>query len=317
MKSSLIVTSLAVALLLTGCSSFIPPLSTVQTTTPTTLQTLAAEPELLTPGWHTVSGKRCYVLEDGSYAVGWLEDGGRRYYFNKYGVLQTGWIVSDEKLYYLNEDGSMARGETVINGIVYHFDSRGQRVIVVNPWNAVPGDYQPDLISLSTDISTSGISVDSSCYAPLLEMIADCNAVCPAVCVVSGYRSHAYQTNLHNRKVRFYLDQGYTQEDARESAAAVVAVPGTSEHQLGLAVDIIDTRLWDLTEEQAELPAQKWLMENSWKYGFILRYPKDKTGSTGIIYEPWHYRYVGKELAKEIFESGKTLEEYLQDLKQP
>jgi D-alanyl-D-alanine carboxypeptidase len=76
-------------------------------------------------------------------------------------------------------------------------------------------------------------------------------------------------------------------------------------------VDIIDTRLWKLVEAQEELPAQKWLMENSWKYGFILRYQKDKTNITGVIYEPWHYRYVGKDAAKAIYESGLTLEEYL------
>ena len=94
----------------------------------------------------------------------------------------------------------------------------------------------------------------------------------------------------------------------------MVARPGTSEHELGLAVDIIDTQLWDLVEEQENLPAQQWLMENSWKYGFIFRYPKDKIEITGIIYEPWHYRYVGKELAAEIHESGLTLEEYLANL---
>ena len=79
-------------------------------------------------------------------------------------------------------------------------------------------------------------------------------------------------------------------------------------------MDIIDTRLWALEEEQADLPAQKWLMENSWKYGFILRYPKGKIDVTGIIYEPWHNRYVGLEVAKELHDSGLTLEEYLQNL---
>ena len=90
--------------------------------------------------------------------------------------------------------------------------------------------------------------------------------------------------------------------------------PGTSEHHLGLAVDIIDTNLWALDERQADMPAQQWLMEHSWQYGFILRYPPEKTAVTGVIYEPWHYRYVGADLAAELYESGLTLEEYLDGL---
>jgi D-alanyl-D-alanine carboxypeptidase len=94
----------------------------------------------------------------------------------------------------------------------------------------------------------------------------------------------------------------------------VNARPGTSEHQLGLAVDFVDTRYWTLDEKQAELPAQKWLMEHCWEYGFILRYPSEKSEITGIIYEPWHYRYVGREIALEIRDAGLTLEEYLETL---
>jgi D-alanyl-D-alanine carboxypeptidase len=105
--------------------------------------------------------------------------------------------------------------------------------------------------------------------------------------------------------------QGYSHEEALVEAAKVVAIPGTSEHQLGLAVDIIDTRLWALEEEQADLPAQQWLMENSWRYGWILRYPTGKSQITGIIYEPWHYRYVGRYVAAEIHELDICLEEYL------
>ena len=90
-----------------------------------------------------------------------------------------------------------------------------------------------------------------------------------------------------------------------------MAVPGTSEHQLGLALDIVDNKNWYLDESQAKMPTQIWLMENSWRYGWILRYPGEKSHLTGIIYEPWHYRYVGKTVAKEIHELGICLEEYL------
>ncbi|MBR2807404.1 MAG: M15 family metallopeptidase, partial [Oscillospiraceae bacterium] len=86
---------------------------------------------------------------------------------------------------------------------------------------------------------------------------------------------------------------------------------GTSEHQLGLALDIVDTNERQLNSTQANNATQQWMMENCWKYGFILRFPEDKEDITGIIYEPWHYRYVGKEAAKEITEQGVCLEEYL------
>ena len=91
-----------------------------------------------------------------------------------------------------------------------------------------------------------------------------------------------------------------------------MAVPGTSEHESGLAADLIDESYPYLDELQEQTPTQKWLMANSWRYGFILRYPNGTTEQPGIIYEPWHYRYVGKEYAREIFRMGVTLEEYLQ-----
>ena len=92
-----------------------------------------------------------------------------------------------------------------------------------------------------------------------------------------------------------------------------MAVPGTSEHQTGLAVDIVDMNYQLLDEKQEDTAVQKWLIKNSYKYGFILRYPSDKSEITGINYEPWHYRYVGKDVAKEVYEQGVCFEEYLSD----
>ena len=94
-------------------------------------------------------------------------------------------------------------------------------------------------------------------------------------------------------------------------AARWVAQPGTSEHQTGLALDIVAAGYQILDEEQEDTAEQKWLMENSWKYGFILRYPSEKSDITGIGYEPWHYRYVGKAAAADIYRTGVCLEEYL------
>lgn len=94
-------------------------------------------------------------------------------------------------------------------------------------------------------------------------------------------------------------------------AARWVAPPGTSEHQTGLALDIVSADYQLLDEKQAETPEQQWLMEHCWEYGFVLRYPTDKSAVTGIGYEPWHYRYVGKEAAREMVRRGVCLEEYL------
>ena len=108
------------------------------------------------------------------------------------------------------------------------------------------------------------------------------------------------------------MASGMNEELARIAAAREVAAPGTSEHQLGLSVDIIDSEYTVLDEAQANTPTQQWLMKNSWRYGFILRYPEGKSEITGIIYEPWHYRYVGKEAKEDIYESGLCLEEWLE-----
>ena len=261
-------------------------------------------------GWMEENGLKYYVNQDGSRATGWMELDGRKYLLDSNGFIQTGWI---NDLYFL-EDGSMATGKVEIAGTIYFFTSQGKSIIIANPWNPIPEDYAPDLVPLGMDISVEGSQVDKCCYDALVQMLSDCNKECPQVCVVSSYRTHEYQTNSYNRKVQYYLSLGYSQDEAQREAATIIAVPGTSEHQLGLAVDIIDTRLWALEEEQADLPAQQWLMENSWRYGFILRYPKDKIHETGIIYEPWHYRYVGIELAAELHDLGITLEAYLQNL---
>ena len=116
---------------------------------------------------------------------------------------------------------------------------------------------------------------------------------------------------LFDNKVSYFLAKGLSEEAARTEAAKVVAVPGTSEHQLGLAVDIVDADYQLLDDAQANTPVQQWLLEHCWEYGFILRYPADKEAVTGIIYEPWHYRYVGEDNAKAIRDSGLCLEEWL------
>ena len=275
---------------------------------------LGADGALCT-GLTEVDGRTYLLSGDGTLqSGGWAEDGDSRYYLKEDGSLYTGWLELDGSLYYLKEDGTMARGKCEIEGAANYFTSTGAYILLVNPWNSVPEGYEPDLVELSTSVAVSGMKVDSSCYDALVQMIQDCTRECAKVCVVSSFRSVDYQTGLFNKKVNYYRGLGYSEAEAQAKAATIVAVPGTSEHHLGLAVDIIDTQLWALEEEQENLAGQKWLMENCWRYGFILRYPKDKIDITGIIYEPWHYRYVGVEVATELHESGLTLEEYLDSL---
>jgi D-alanyl-D-alanine carboxypeptidase len=265
-------------------------------------------------GWQEENGQRYYVNQDGTRATGWLELEGKRYLLDEAGYTKSGWIQEDGKDLYLKADGSVATGKVEIDGKTHFFTSAGAPILLVNPWNYLPEDYAPDLVPLGLDVSVEGSQVDRSCYDALVDMINGCNAVCPEVTVISSFRSVEYQVGLYNKKVQYFRDLGYGEAEAKAKAATIVAVPGTSEHHTGLAVDIIDTRLWALEEEQADLPAQQWLMENSWRYGFILRYPDGTTKWTGIIYEPWHYRYVGRELAAELYELDLCLEEYLDRL---
>ncbi len=179
-------------------------------------------------------------------------------------------------------------------------------LLLVNKWNPIDRDYSLDLVELR-----NGHSVDIRAYPDLQDMMDDARAegLQPIIC--SSYRTNQKQRDLFKNQVDKYLALGLTEEEAEEQAAKWVAVPGTSEHQTGLAVDIVALDYQILDEGQEDTPEQKWLMENSYKYGYILRYPTEKSDITGIHYEPWHYRYVGKEVAKEIYDLGICLEEYL------
>lgn len=180
------------------------------------------------------------------------------------------------------------------------------RLLLVNPWNTLPEGFSVQLTTLK-----NGHAIDERAYPDLQAMMdaARAEGLSPIIC--SSYRTQEKQQALFDAQVNKNLAQGYSREEAERKAGEWVAVPGTSEHQTGLAVDIVSLNYQLLDENQEKTPEQKWLMENCWKYGFILRYPTDKSELTGIGYEPWHYRYVGKETAKEIMEKGLCLEEYL------
>lgn len=189
---------------------------------------------------------------------------------------------------------------------------RTDLLMLVNPWHKLPEGYEPE-ISWAAEEEW----MDVRCIQPLRDMIKDCQLAGNAPYVCSGYRTMEKQQFLYNNKIKRLIEDGVDPEEAPEIAARSVAVPGTSEHQLGLAVDIIDYYYVNLDEGQEDTGTQQWLMENCWKYGFILRYPNGSSDITGIIYEPWHYRYVGEECAKEIFDLGITFEEYLDMFYEP
>jgi LAS superfamily LD-carboxypeptidase LdcB len=200
----------------------------------------------------------------------------------------------------VEEIGEENYGEYVVEEIPWY-------LTLVNPWNTLPDGW-----SISTVELVNGQSVDDRCYMDLQAMMDDCRAegLLPYIC--SSYRTWDKQNQLFEETVEDFLKQGYSEEQARIETAKVVARPGTSEHQLGLAVDIVDKNYQVLDEAQEDTEVQQWLMDNSWRYGWILRYPTEKSDVTGIIYEPWHYRYVGKEAAEEIYHQGICLEEYLE-----
>ncbi len=185
---------------------------------------------------------------------------------------------------------------------------RGSLLTLVNPWNEVPEDLD---VSLAT---VDGYLVDRRCQRALSDMLNDCReqGYLPIIC--SAFRTMEYQEMLYNNKIKRLLAEGVTRADAPSIAAQSVAIPGTSEHQLGLSVDIISETYTNLDRYQEQTAVQQWIMQNCWRYGFILRYPNGTTDITGIIYEPWHYRYVGAVTAKEVHESGLVFEEYLATL---
>ncbi len=275
-----------------------------------------SEQGILHTGWLETGDGRYYLDESGVPLTGWQSIGDKQYYFTAKGTLHTGWLEQDGDTYYLLKDGTPARGRITVDGEDCFFTSDGCQILLVNPWHTVPEDYEPDLVEVQDSyIASAGTKVDRSCYDALLQMMADCNEKSGArVYIVSSYRTTEHQTRIFNRKVSEWEDLGYEEAEAKKKAATSVAIPGTSEHQLGLAVDIVDTQSWKLTDSQETYAGQQWLIEHCWKYGFVLRYPDDKTDITGIIYEPWHYRYVGTKVAKELRDAGLTLEEYLSGL---
>ena len=177
----------------------------------------------------------------------------------------------------------------------------------------VPSASAASAISMpAQSIADSTVSSAENTAAPANALGLTADGV--TVWMQSGYRSVKYQTSLYERKTKYYLDKGYDNATAKEKAAAVVNPPGYSEHNCGLAADLTSPEHAGLDEGFEKTAAFRWLCEHAGDYGFILRYPKDAEDKTEIIYEPWHWRYVGVENAAKINASGLCFEEYIETL---
>ncbi|MCP8615800.1 M15 family metallopeptidase [Salirhabdus salicampi] len=188
------------------------------------------------------------------------------------------------------------------------------RLALVNKEFALPNDYKPeDLVRPDVRFVFGDEDVEKSylreeAATALEEMFQEANQNDIFLFAVSGYRSYKRQAALFQNQV---------DRVGEEQALLVVAQPGTSEHQTGLAIDISsESAGFGLTEEFGTTTEGKWLMENAHRFGFILRYPEGKENITNYIYEPWHYRYVGKEIATEVYENDWTLEEYFENVQE-
>ena len=186
-------------------------------------------------------------------------------------------------------------------------------MVLVNHTNKMPDNYTFDTKECGSSTSVNKTLQTVACDAFLaMQKAAAADGV--TVWMQSGYRSVKYQTGLYERKTKYYTDRGYDTATAKEMAAAVVNPPGYSEHNCGLAADLNSPEHTGLDEGFENTTAFRWLCEHAVEYGFILRYPKGAEDKTEITYEPWHWRYVGRENAAKISASGLCFEDYIAQL---
>lgn len=246
-------------------------------------------------GWRDTEAGKVLYLSDGTQAFGWAEQEGKRYFFDEKGLMVTGWLHQGEYSYYLQEDGSAAVGPTKIGLYTHYFTPRGIHVVLVNASHALPPYYEMELVTV-----TGWHQVSSVCLEPLKKMLSDCSAAGISYNFNSAHRTVEEQTAILELRTQEHMENlGLSFEAARAKALQTVAYPGTSEHHLGLAVDLLGDA------------AIEWFTEHCWEYGFIVRYTADKYPITGIVNEPWHFRYVGTEVSLDMKDSGLCLEEYL------
>lgn len=193
-----------------------------------------------------------------------------------------------------------------------YMTENGERyLILINKSNAIDGSYEPETLVKVKD-AQKNIELSKTAEMALEAMFKEMRAQgFKNVFVTSAYRSYSYQNSLFNNYINEEMARGLSYEKAKEKVLTYSAYPGTSEHHTGLCVDLMTDSMTELDESFADDPVYGWLLENAWKFGFILRFPEDKTDITGYSFEPWHYRFVGREHAYKIYSQGLCLEEYV------
>lgn len=249
---------------------------------------------LMAQGLVDMENGRYFFGEDGVMQTGWQQIGEDTFYFEEDGVMHTGWLQEDEYQYYFLEDGAMAVSPTVIDGETCFFTPTGIYILLVNYRYPMPENRQPDLVRYGEWARVAKVAEQS-----LRQMILDCRATGIECWLNCGYRTKDEQTRILDERTKEYQEKGLSYQDAYHKALETVALPGYSEHETGLAMDIVCS------------VTPTWLHEHCWEYGFILRYPENKEDITGITYEHWHYRYVGTKVSMAMKDTGLCLEEYV------
>ncbi|MEW9051427.1 MAG: D-alanyl-D-alanine carboxypeptidase family protein [Neobacillus sp.] len=290
-------------------------------------------------GWLEYNKKWYYLDKSGAMKTGWVEYNKKWYFLDHTGVMKTGWVLTSNKWYFLNKDGDMKTGWLYQNGKWYYLKPAGDMAIgwyqdsskkyyyaysngemaVNTRINGYYVGYTGQWIESTTTPyylkgvllvnkhhglpSTYGGGEDPTARGAFEKMKTAAHNQGLTLTLTSGYRSYEYQKDLYWRYVSIY---------GQAEADRFSAYPGYSEHQTGLAFDIggSNRSAW-VNSGFDGTPEAKWLANNAHNYGFILRYPPGKEHITGYMYESWHFRYLGVEVATKVYKSGLTLEEYL------
>jgi len=209
---------------------------------------------------------------------------------------------------------SSARTYWDIPGEIAEVNALLPDILLVNRDNPIDRYYRPqNMIDIARYVRSTGYSLyleENAARAYINMVTSMAHDGITDIAAVSGFRDFDHQSRIHNNEVNRQSNH-FSREEARRRAAMVVAAPGTSEHQTGLAVDVSSAEVgFSLTTRFETTRSFQWISQYAHNYGFIIRYPRDSTEITGVIFEPWHLRYVGVGHATRIFESGLTLEEY-------
>ena len=216
-------------------------------------------------------------------------------------ILEAGELEDNSEI--IIDDDEVALGTEGASEISF---TRGDwKIMLVNKQHPIPEDYEFPLGTIS-----GSMRCDERIIQPLLDMMKAARNDGVSLIICSPYRDMERQTMLFTNKVNRYMDGGMSYMDAYNLASQAVTVPGSSEHQVGLAIDIITDGYSSLDEGFGNTAAGRWLADNSYKYGFVLRYPAGKEEITSIEFEPWHFRYVGVDAATIMAQNGMCLEEF-------